>query len=261
MRLAASTYLNSAPLVHSFSSGSLKQDVTLLGDTAPARCADMLARRDCDAALIPVIEIKRIPHLIVVPGVAVASKFRVRSVVLASKVPLDAARRVSLDASSRTSQMLVRILFQRRYGGTPSFVERTPDPEVDCRNMFQDSDAALVIGDPAMKLEAAYQKSELDPQLKVYDLASEWRELTGLPFVFAVWAVREGEKVDLDLFLRAKHEGLSHRKQIAEQYAGVLGLPEAELFDYLVNNVNYDLDDENQAGMEKYFEFARELNA
>jgi len=254
MNVAASTYLNSAPLVYSFSSGLLAQNVTFLGDTAPSRCAELLERGEAAAALIPVIELERIPHLIAVPDVAVASKFRVRSVILASKVPIETARRVALDSSSRTSQALVRILFERRYKARPEFIQRAPNPVTACANMFEDCDAALVIGDPAMRLEADH-----DAHLKVYDLATEWRDLTGLPFVFAVWAVREGARIDPEVFLQAKEEGLARREQIAEEYQPVLRLPKHELLDYLVNNVNYDLDEENKAGMAKYFEFAREL--
>ena len=254
MRIAASTYLNSAPLVYSFSSGLFANSISFHGDTAPARCAELLEKGQANAALIPVIELERIPHLIAIPDVAVASKFRVRSVILASKVPVEAVRRVALDASSRTSQTLVRILFDRRYGARPEFVQRVPDPSTDCSNMFEDCDAALVIGDPAMRLEA-------DPRegLQIYDLASEWREMTGLPFVFAVWAARSGERIDSEMFLRAKEEGLKRREQIAEAYEPVLGLPRHELLDYLVNNVNYDLDEENKAGMAKFFQYAREL--
>src|SRR5438128_2657299 len=111
MRIAASTYLNSAPLVYSFAQGALRRRYNFLGDAAPSRCAAMLTRGECEIALIPVIEYRRIPGLRIIPEIAVASKGRVRSVLLAARCPLEDVRHVTLDPSSRTSQALVRILF------------------------------------------------------------------------------------------------------------------------------------------------------
>ena len=258
IRIAASTYLNSAPLVYSFADGSERERVTFLGDTAPARCAGMLNAGACDVALIPVIEYQRIPNLRVIPEIAVASKNRVRSVILAARRPLGEVRRVTLDASSRTSQTLLRILCRYHYGIEPDFIERAPDAASVCENMFEGSDAALVIGDPAMNLEASADSLGV----KIYDLAAEWRTMTGLPFVFAVWATREeSEKRYPGLarqFIAAKAEGLDQREEIASQYARDLQLPYAELLAYLGENVNYDLDDENLAGLHRYFELARD---
>jgi len=232
--------------------------VVFLGDTAPARCAEMLAAGQCDAALIPVIEYQRLPGLCVVPGVAVASKNRVRSVILATRRPLSEVRSVTLDSSSRTSQALVRILFARRYGLAPVFTERTPEADHGCENMFEGSDAALLIGDPAMRVEA--RAGQLG--LQIYDLAAEWRLMTGLPFVFAVWAARSGTAEHYPglagLFAAAKREGLGRDQEIAARYAAELRLPQPELLAYLRENMNYDLDAENLAGLRLYFALARE---
>lgn len=256
LRIAASTYLNSAPLVYSFSEGRLRDKAEFLGDTAPARCAEMLAAGVCDAALIPVIEYQRIPGVQVIPGVAVASEWKVRSVLLAARRPLSEVRRVTLDSSSRTSQGLVRILCRYRYGIGPEFVERTPDPSVFCENMFEAGDAALVIGDPAIQLAASAGALGV----RVYDLAEEWRSLTGLPFVFAVWAVsRDAAKRFPDaakLFVAAKEEGIGMRELLAARYAEVLGLPKADLLNYLNRNVCYDLGGEKIAGLERFFDLA-----
>ncbi|MFN0084974.1 MAG: menaquinone biosynthetic enzyme MqnA/MqnD family protein [Blastocatellia bacterium] len=257
MRIAASTYLNSAPLVDRFSRGGFGDRYRFIGNEAPARCAEMLAEGACEIALIPVIEYQRIAGVRIVPDVAVASKGRVRSVLIATRRPLEEVRRLTLDASSRTSQGLVRILFQERYGFLPELIERTPDAARGCENMLESSDAALVIGDPAMRLEASASRLGV----RIHDLAEEWRGMTGLPFVFAVWAVREAvwemsHSVAAD-FLEAKAEGVGQIERIAAQYAAELGLPEADLLTYLRENVNYDLDGENIAGLRRYFELAR----
>jgi chorismate dehydratase len=218
----------------------------------------MLEEGLCDVALIPVIEYQRIPNLRLIPDIAVASKNRVRSVVLATRLPLRKVRVVTLDSSSRTSQALLRILFRYRYGTEPTFTERTPDAAVGCRNMFEGSDAALVIGDPAMRLEAS--AGELNVQ--IYDLAEEWRAMTGLPFVFAVWASTEAARSAFpgmagDL-LEAKEEGLGKIDEIAARYSLELQLPVSEVRAYLRENVNYDLDLENVLGMLRYFSLAHE---
>lgn len=218
----------------------------------------MLATGQCEIALIPVIEYQRIPDLKIIPEIAVASKSRVRSVLIASRQPLEKIRRITLDTSSRTSQSLVKILFARRFGVQPVFTERTPDAVSNYENMLESSDAALVIGDPAMRL--AISANQLG--VKIFDLAEEWRALTGLPFVFAVWAVRNDAAYDpvalTDDFLTAKHEGLQMREQIASQYSGELNMPLDDLHEYLRENVNYDLDEENILGLSRYFDLAYE---
>lgn len=259
MRIAASTYLNSAPLVYSFAAGGLRSDYEFIGDTAPSRCAELLAAGECEIALIPAIEYQRIPGLRIIPGVAVASKSRVRSVLIASRCPLSEVRTLAMDTSSRTSQSLVRILFQHQFGWEPELIRRTPDRRSGYENMLDGTDAALVIGDPAMRIEAAAASLGVT----IHDLALEWRKLTGQPFVFAVWAVREevlstrgaGAKLTND-FQLAKREGIGRLAEIAAGYVTELELPLADLTDYLESNVNYELDEENLAGLRGYYDLA-----
>jgi chorismate dehydratase len=266
MRIAASTYLNSAPLVYSFTQGFLRKKYDFIGDAAPSRCSEMLRTGQCEIALIPAIEFQRIPGLRITPEVAVASKNRVRSVLIASRRPLEEVRTLALDSASRTSQALVKILFLRRYGFLPECAERSMDASVmfqsSPQKLFDGADAALVIGDPAMRLAASAPRLDL----KIYDLAEEWRAMTGLPFVFAVWAAREDAlakspgivpSIREDL-TAAKHEGVGQIERIATRYASELELPRSELLDYLSESVNYDLDDENILGMTTYFNLAHE---
>jgi chorismate dehydratase len=247
--VAASSYLNAAPLCYSFIHGEQKERCEFLSDAAPARCAEMLGDRQADAALIPVIEYQRIPGLVVVPGVAVASRKSVRSVVLASRRPIEQVRSVALDTSSRTSAALIQIILSRFYGLNTSY--RVSPPCIE--DMLEESDAALIIGDPAMLIERE--------TLYIYDLAEEWRKHTGLPFVFAFWAIREDSRAwpegDVD-FVAAKREGIEHTEYLAESYAASLGLPRQELIEYLTDNISYDLDEESIEGLRIYYEMARE---
>ncbi len=259
MRIAASTYLNSAPLIYSFTSGMQRNRAIFIGDAAPARCAQMLSNGQCDIALIPVIEYLRIPNLRIIPNVAVASKNKIESVILASKCEPSKISKIALDSSSRTSQTLVKILMTRRYHHNPAYCERLPDAPSGCANMFDGTDAALVIGDPAFHLKANAERLHL----KIYDLAEEWKALTDLPFVFAVWVVREDALGDYHRFKldfeMAKREGLERASEIAEQYSKVLNKPSSELLAYLTTNVNYELDGENLAGLREYYRQAFEL--
>lgn len=260
MRIAASTYLNSAPLVASFGAGRFGARYVFLGDAAPARCATMLAEGVADIALIPVIESQRIPDLLVLPDIAVAAKQQVRSVLLVARKPPAEIETLSLDTSSRTSQTLLRIILAERFGLHPQLLEHTPNVTAGFANLLNEADAALVIGDPAMRVAAQADIMGF----KIYDLAEMWRALTGLPFVFAVWAVRVEALVKSNItprqlvkdFLAAKQEGLAQLNDLASRYAVELCLPEADLLDYLRVNVNYDLDEENRAGLERYFALA-----
>ncbi|MDX6692425.1 MAG: chorismate dehydratase [Blastocatellia bacterium] len=246
-RVAASIYLNSAPLIWSFTRGERRQAVRLVPDAAPARCADMLARGFVEAALVPVIEYQRIPEVLIVPNVCVGSRERVRSVVLVTRgAELKEARRVALDTSSRTSATLTRVIFREFFGFEPEWKAAAPDLDA----MLNEADAALLIGDPAMTFARE--------GLRVYDLASIWREKTGLGFVFAMWMAREDaahEAREID-FAGARDEGLASVEEIAAAYEPLLRLPRAELRSYLLENISFSLDAEMKAGLDLFYKLA-----
>lgn len=219
----------------------------LVTDAAPARCADLLAREQVEAALVPVIEYQRIPGIRVVPGVCVGSHSAVRSVVLVSKHDdLTNVRRVALDASSRTSQTLVKIIFREFLDAEPEWESASPDVQV----MMESNDAALIIGDPAMRI--------LPPELHIFDLASLWRRFTDTGFVFAMWMVRAGavaaiSKLD---FAGARDEGLEQIERIVDQYENEVPLPREEIRKYLTDNITFQIDESLEKGMRLYFELA-----
>src|SRR5437764_1570268 len=213
-RIAASSYLNTAPLIWSFLHGSQREAVELFTDTAPARCAEMLERGEVDAALVPVIEYQRIPDIAIIPDVCVGSKTAVRSVVLVTrKNNLKKVERVALDESSRTSAALVKIIFREFLGFEPRWETTAPD----LKSMLAHADAALIIGDPAMKIPR--------DQFRVFDLATLWHEFTGFGFVFAMWMVRNDsdEKLRAIDFAAARDEGLAHVDEIAAENETAVG--------------------------------------
>ncbi len=244
--IAASDYLNSAVLIHDFLVGEQRGRCRLITDAAPSRCAALLQQGDVAAALIPAVEYQRIPNLLLVPGVAIGAKHAVRSVLLVLKKPLAAVRTVALDTASRTSAALTRLLFAALYGQTATFHPAPPN----IPQMLAQYDAAVIIGDPALTFDRQ--------GLEVRDLAAEWRRWTGLPFVFAVWAVRaevEPQVRAVD-FTAARDAGLRARPALAAQYAPALGLPADELTTYLTENIHYGLDAEDIAGLTHYWQLA-----
>ena len=245
-RVAASCYLNSAPLVWSFTNGSRRDEVHYV-DAVPARCADLLGGDEADFGLLPVIEYHRISGVKLVRGICVGSQQKVRSVVLVSRLNnLKKIRSVALDESSRTSATLTKIIFKEFLRTEPSWTMSSPN----LTTMLRESDAALMIGDPAMTFS---RKS-----LNVWDLASLWHDFTGTGFVFAMWMAR----ADLPAarlspnFAAARNEGVKAIDQIVEVYKDRLHLPADDLRDYLTNNVTFNLDNDLQTGMQLYFEIA-----
>ena len=267
-RISASSYSNTAPLIWSFLYGQNHGRVEIILDTAPARSAELLAQDRVDAALVPVIAYQSIDDVRLVPDVCVGAKERVRSVCLVTKgEDLADVRVVALDVSSRTSVALTKIIFREFLGFEPEW--RDAKPDVD--EMLASADAALIIGDPALKIaECGMRNAELSEpgaiatgfpnpkskiqNLKLYDLAELWHHHTGLGFVFAMWMTRR-ENVAIDL-AAARDEGLSHLDEIGANYATEISLSRDEMKLYLTQNISFTVDDSMRRGMELYFTLA-----
>lgn len=277
LRISIVEYLNTAPLVWGFTDGPLsgRYDLTF---ALPSQCAEQLRRGDVDVAIIPAIEYQRIPHLVALPGMAVAAKREVRSILVIAKKPIERVKTLALDTSSRSSAALVRILAAEHWRISPTFIDAQPDPS----KMLDDADAALVIGDPALRIaikmdqlagkapsgERCCQGGDIDEMpvpghesIFVYDVAHQWQELTGKPCVLAIWAGR-AEALTHEVvgdFLESKKYGLERLNDIAEGAALKLDLPPADLLRYLEYNINFDLDADNLDGLHLYFKKAAAL--
>jgi chorismate dehydratase len=247
IRVGAVNYLNTKPLIEGL--GSLAPNAELLLDL-PSRLADRLAGGDLDVALIPVVEYFRASTYSIVPGVSIASRGPVLSVTLFSRVPWPDIRSVALDEGSRTSAALTRILLENRHGIRPRTVQLPMGVVADDMT----TDAVLLIGDRAMK-------ACLPGFPHAYDLGQEWFDWTGLPFVYAVWAVRAGVNLDgVDRALRAARDyGLAKVGPIAQREAVKLGLDPGFCRRYLSNILSFDLGPRELAGLRKFHELAHEL--
>jgi chorismate dehydratase len=275
LRISVVQYLNTAPLVRGFTHGPLlgKYDLSF---TVPSQCAEALRSGAVDVAIIPAIEYQRISNLVVLPDLSIASKERVRSLLLVSKMPIREVRSLALDQSSRSTQALTRILCEDRWNIAPQFTQANPD----LAQMLQTADAALVIGDPALRIAIQAEqcvKPGKDgewictgaqvglpqaPKLHLYDVVHEWWQLTERPAVLAVWAARP-EVATPELaadFSDSLAFGLKHLPEICAEAARELQLPEKELSLYLHTNIDYSLDAENLKGLGEFFARATRLN-
>ncbi|HJZ54437.1 MAG TPA: menaquinone biosynthesis protein, partial [Gemmataceae bacterium] len=240
-------YLNSKPLIERLTDFAPSVELSL---ALPSRLADQLAAGEIDVGLIPVIEYFRGANYTFVPNIAIASRGPVLSVTLFSRVPWAEIRSVALDEGSRTSAALTQILLRKRYGVRPR-VELLP---IDAPVEEVHTDAVLLIGDRAMRACLPGHKF-------AYDLGQEWTDWTGLPFVYAVWAVRSGIGLgDVEqAFHQAKEHGVAHAGVIAQREAAALGLDPGYCRRYLTNIIRYDLGPQELAGLNRYRELAAEL--
>jgi chorismate dehydratase len=247
IRVGAVNYLNTKPLVERLTAFAPAVDLSL---ALPSRLADQLAAGEIDVGLIPVIEYFRGANYSFVPNVAIASRGPVLSVTLFSRVPWAEIRSVALDEGSRSSAALAQILLRMRYGVHPA-VEPLP---IDAPADDLHTDAVLLIGDRAMRAcLPGYQFA--------YDLGQEWTDWTGLPFVYAVWAVRAGVHLrgTESAFVRAKEHGLARAGEIAQREAAALGLDPGYCRRYLTNIIHYDLGPRELAGLGRYYDLASDL--
>jgi chorismate dehydratase len=247
IRVGAVNYLNTKPLICDLE--TLAPEIELVLDV-PSRLADSLAVGDLDVALIPAIEYFRAGSYSIIPGISIASRGPVLSVTLFSRVPWEGIRRVALDCGSRTSAALTQILLRKQHGVNPELVPLPLEREAE----EADADAVLLIGDRAMR-------ACLPGFAHAFDLGQEWFDWTGLPFVYAFWAVRAG--VDLGraqaAFAEAKSRGLSRAGQIAHAEGPRLGLDAGFCRRYLSNILHFDLGPREQAGLHHYYMLACEL--
>jgi chorismate dehydratase len=247
VRVGAVNYLNAKPLVERLSEFAPRIELSF---ALPSRLADQLARGDIDVGLIPVVEYFRGDGYTHVPGIAIGSRGPVLSVTLFSRVPWADIRSVSLDEGSRTSAALTQILLRQRYGVRPR-VETLP---IDAPAVDLATDAVLLIGDRAMR-------ACLSGYRHAYDLGKEWADWTGLPFVYALWAVRPGVNLgDAEAaFHAAKDAGRAAAGAIAQREAPGLGLDPGFCRRYLETVIHYDLGPRELAGMARFQELAAEL--
>lgn len=230
------SYLNTKPLLYGIENSSFINEISLTKEY-PALIADQLLNDEIDIGLVPVVIIPQMKEFHINTRFCIGCDGPVASVCLFSESPVDQIRTVLLDYQSRTSVALAEILFEKHWKQKPVFEEAGPD----FLNRISGNTAAVVIGDRALQLRktASY----------IYDLGEAWKQLTGLPFVFAAWI--SNKVLDpgwVNRFDQANAYGVEHISLVLEQ------LPENEfdLRKYYTHYLNYVFDEEKQKGLDLF---------
>lgn len=236
VRIASVPYLNARPLIY-----GIEDKVELC---VPSRLADLLYRGQFDLGLVPVAEVLLHDRYDVIDGIAIASRGAVRSVFVAHRRPIEELERIAVDPASRSSVWLLRVLLKARYHIEPEFYPRPGGAQLS------EHDAMMFIGDDAL-LYAARNGTE-----PVWDLGKAWQELTGLPFVYAVWAMQRGGPAVPALLREAKANGLAHLEEIVQD--ATEATPEIRR-EYLTRHVCFDLGDGEKQGLRRFQEYLVEF--
>jgi chorismate dehydratase len=265
LRIAAIRFLNPAPLMWDFEHPPQNAELTSryqIDWMLPSECADRLANGTADIGLVPSASLAVTPGLRILPGCTIASKSRVRSLLLVRRArqPLTALRTVAADTASRTTIAHARILFHHWGNSSAQYLPMAADLDA----MLDRADGAIVIGDPALLAleERANREERAGEELVYHDLAEEWRAVTGLPFVSAVWGIACSgvldESIATDL-IRSRDHGLKNIDALVAEWSERLPLPEHTIRTYLTANIHYVLDEECVEGMRCFFRKAAEI--
>ncbi|MGA2168584.1 MAG: menaquinone biosynthesis protein [Terracidiphilus sp.] len=276
LRVAAINFLNPAPLMWDFEHPPLSAPLALryqIDRMSPAECADRLSTGGADIGLVPIAALATTPGLRILPGCTIASKGRVRSLLLVRRAsrPLAALRSVAADAASLTTLAYARILFHKWGNPAVPFLPAAADLDP----MLDLADAAILIGDPALLAleERANRVERTGEELVYHDLAHEWRSLTGLPFVSAVWCAATPRAASSAVpsptgpldpiiaqdFIQSRIHGLQNIDALVAEWSKKLPISEQTLHTYLTTNIHYVLDEECLEGMRGFFRIAAEL--
>ncbi|MCW5966212.1 MAG: menaquinone biosynthesis protein [Bryobacterales bacterium] len=247
LRVCAVSYLNTAPLIYSLQQAPSLS--ILLEMAVPAVCAERLRAGKADIGLVPVAEIAR-QHLAILGNVGIASDGPVRSILMFARKPWREVRTLAGDSSSRTSVLLAQILLRERYHAAVSM--HPHPPEIDA--MLATHDAALIIGDSALRLDPARLP------YSCLDLGDEWRRHTGLPMVFAAWAGTPSvvAATSPQPFSDSLLAGLANLEDIVDKEAPLRGISHALALDYLRSHIRFRLGEREFAGMQEFLNRARQ---
>jgi chorismate dehydratase len=270
--IAAIDFVNPAPLMWDFEHEPLRSELAEryeIHSSTPAECAARLQSGEAHIGLVPVAAYPSLPNSVIVPRCTIASLDHIRSIVLVKprQRSMQEIQRVTLDTSSLTSATYTRILFQKLWHANPEFVAHAPDLDA----MLHVSDAALLIGDPALLAleDREARETRTGQQLDYIDLAHEWHKWTGTRWVSAFWAVREDALSEstvsraqlVEDFERSRDNGLAHTEDLVREWSSRVLVSAAVLRAYLTENIYYFLDDACLEGLDLFYRYAAECGA
>ena len=239
IRVGIVNYLNTRPLIYGLLRPPVNELIELSGDY-PAKVAEQLINDEIDIGLVPVAVLQKMPEYHIVGNYCIGTEGEIASVALFSEVPLSEIRKVYLDYQSRTSVALLKYLMKESWGINPEIIQAENE---NYRDEIKGTTAGLVIGDRAFEQR---RKSTF-----IYDLGSEWKAITGLPFVFAVWVSKKKLPEEfVRIFDTANAFGLDFIDNIVAESNYSL----YELKKYYKLHLSYHLDDQKRKGMARFLE-------
>ena len=242
IRVGIVNYLNTRPLLYGLERKPISEKIELIGDY-PARLTELLLKDEIDVGLIPVASIPQLPEYHIAGNHCIGTEGEIASVALFSEVPMEQIRKVYLDYQSRSSVALLKWLMKEYWGISPELIESKDE---NYRKEIKGDTAGLVIGD------RAFEQRKISTF--IYDLGSEWRAITGLPFVFAAWvSIRPLPTEFIEEFDRANAIGLEHIDEIVAS-------TDASLFDmkkYYNLHLSYILDERKRKAIDKFLELIK----
>ena len=239
IKVGAVSYLNTKPLIYGFEQGLMNDEVELLIDY-PSNIASLLQTNRIDIGLVPVAIIPTLEEHHIVSDYCIGCDGEVASVCLFSEVPLAEVSTILLDYQSRTSVALLRILLKEHWRINP----RLQPAEASYEQGIGGSTAGLVIGDRAL-----VQRSK---SKYIYDLGTAWKEMTGLPFVFAAWV---SNKRLVPQFINAFNDTVSEGTKHIDDILQVVHLPEYDLRQYYYSNIDFRFDDPKKRALGLFLSF------
>lgn len=243
IRVGIVNYLNTKPLIYGLERSSIKDKIEIVGDY-PARIAEMLHNNQIDVGLIPVATIPDFPEYHIVGNYCIGTHGEIATVALFSEVPMQEITRVYLDYQSRSSVALLKYLLRESWGVNPEIVHANDE---SYREQIKGTTAGLVIGD------RAFEQRKISTF--IYDLGSEWRAITGLPFVFAAWvSTQKLPESFIREFDAANAQGLDHIDEIVAQNP----FPLYDLKKYYKLHLSYYLDEQKLKGMSHFLQVISE---
>jgi len=240
IRVGVVNYLNTKPLVYGLERPPIKDLIELKGDY-PAKLAQMLLDDEIDMGLIPVAVIPQLPSYHIMGDYCIGAEGEIATVALFSEVPMNEIKKIYLDYQSRSSVALLKFLVKEYWGINPKIIQAEND---DYRKEIKGTTAGLVIGD------RAFEQRKISTF--IYDLGSEWRKITGLPFVFAAWISTKELPADfIKIFNEANAIGLAHIDEIVKETSFDL----YDLSKYYKLHLSYRLDEQKKKGMELFLKY------
>ena len=233
IRIGAVSYLNTKPFIYGLENGPIKDQIELTLDY-PANLVKLLKEDKIDIGLVPVGALPGLGEYHIVSDYCIGTEGEVASVAVFSEVPMEEIEEVYLDYQSRTSVLLCKLLFEKHWKKSVKFIPAVDEGYIAA---IKGKKAGLIIGDRALMNRAKFPY--------IYDLGLGWKEMTGLPFVFAVWvSLRELDEAVVDRFNSSVRQGVDNFKNFDLYNIGNYNFNK-----YLTENLSYSLNDEKKEGI------------